>query len=238
MLKRLSDGLDPRPLYSREQFKPTTILLLAALLSALHRSFGSIQFAHRAFPSFGELEAAVFMFSAAFVLMGIIPILVVRFVFNEPLRDYGLTIGNWGRYLPATIVLFLIIAGVFIYPASRTAEMRTAFTLSKLAGDSISSFATFELLRGLLFYTAWEFFFRGFMLFGLRKYLGDWIAICVQTIPSGLWHVGMPNGELFSSIMAGIVFGIFALRSNSIFYVFFLHYMIGVILDLFIVMAV
>lgn len=237
MLERLTDGLNPRSLSSREQLKPTIILLLAALIPALHRSFGSRQFAHVTFPSFGDSEAAVFMFTAAFVLMGILPVLIVRFVFKDELRDYGLSIGDWGKYLPVTIILFLIIAGVLIYPASRTAEMRAAFPFDKHIGDSISSFATFELLRGLLFYTAWEFFFRGFMLFGLRKYLGDWIAICVQTIPSCLWHIGMPNGELLSSIAAGILFGLLAVRSHSIVYVFALHYMIGVILDLFIVLA-
>jgi membrane protease YdiL (CAAX protease family) len=238
MLKPLTDVLNLRPLYSGEQWKPTIILLLSAFLPALHRSFGSLQFANSAFPFFGEFEAAVFMFTAAFALMGVLPVLVVRFVFKEPLRDYGLNVGDWGKYLPVTLILFLIIAVVFIYPASRTAEMRAAFPFDKHIGDSISSFATFELMRGLLFYTAWEFFFRGFMLFGLQKYLGTWIAVCVQTVPSCLWHIGMPSGELFSSIVAGIMFGILAIRSNSIVYVVILHYAIGLILDFFIVMAV
>lgn len=238
MLKRLIDVLNPKTLYSQEQLKPTTILLLAALLPALHRYFGSMTFARLTFPSMSELEAAIFMFVAAFVLMGILPFAIVRFIFREPLRSYGLCLGDWRRGLPVTMILFVIIAGVFIYPASKTSDLRTVFPFDKNAGDSVFAFLRFELLRGLLFYSAWEFFFRGFVLFGLRKHLGDWMAICVQTIPSCLWHIGMPSGETFSSIVAGIMFGILAIRSNSILYVFILHYMIGFVLDLFIVIAV
>jgi membrane protease YdiL (CAAX protease family) len=237
MLNRLFDVLNPKTLYSQEQLKPTTILLLSALLPALHRYFGSMSFARLTFPFMSELEAATFMFTAAFVLMGLLPLAMVRFVFREPLRSYGLCLGDWRRALPATMILFVVIAGVFIYPASKMPDMRAVFPFDKNAGESVVAFLRFELLRGLFFYSAWEFFFRGFVLFGLRKHLGDWIAICIQTIPSCLWHIGMPSGETFSSVVAGVMFGILAIRSRSIIYVFVLHYMIGIILDLFIVMT-
>jgi membrane protease YdiL (CAAX protease family) len=93
-----------------------------------------------------------------------------------------------------------------------------------------------EAPRGALFYTAWEFFYRGFMLFGLRRYVGDWLAICIQTIPQCLWHIGMPTGEILSSIAGGILFGIMALRTRSILWPMLLHFSIGVFLDLFIVL--
>lgn len=102
---------------------------------------------------------------------------------------------------------------------------------------SNSSILLVELLRGLLFYTAWEFFFRGFLLFGLQKDFGIWAAICIQTIPSCLWHIGLPTGEIFASIAAGILFGILAVRTRSILWAFLLHLLIGVGTDLFIVMT-
>lgn len=93
-----------------------------------------------------------------------------------------------------------------------------------------------EIPRILLFYTAWEFMFRGFLLFGLRPLLGDWMAICVQVVPSSLWHIGLPSGELFAAIAGGVLFGVMAVRTRSIVWPFVLHSLIGVGLDLMIIL--
>lgn len=236
-MKKLISTLDPRNLWTTDQVKPSVILILSALLPALHRYFGSMEFARRSFPAANDFEASLYMFAAAFLVMGILPVLMVRFGFRESLRDYGLNLGEWRRGLSVTLFLFVLIAVLLIYPASQTEEIRAFFPFDRAAGDSIFAFFRLQFFRGLFFYSAWEFFFRGFVLFGLRRYIGDGIAICVQTIPSCLWHIGMPAPEIFSSLVAGILFGILALRTRSIFWVFLLHYLIGVVLDLFIVIT-
>lgn len=237
MMKQLLSILDPRTLYTSEQLKPTVLMILAALAPTVHRYFGSIEFARLTFPSLSDFESCVYMFGAAFLVMGLLPVAIVHFVFRESLRDYGLTVGNWRIGLPVVLLLFVLIAGFLLYPSSHTEEMRSFYPFDKGAGDSMLSFIRLEVSRGLLFYTAWEFFFRGFLLFGLRKSFGDWAAICMQTIPSCLWHIGMPTGEIFGSLAAGILFGIMAIRSRSILWVFLLHFMIGVGTDLFIVIT-
>jgi len=237
MIKQLFNILNPKTLYSRDQAKPTLILLLAAILPTIHIYFGSMDFARRTFPSIGGYGASNYMFFLMFILMGLVPAAIVLFIFKEPLRDYGLAIGDWRNGLPLTIFLIILIAGIMLFPSSQMVEFRNVYPFDKSAGDSVYSFVRFELMRGLFFYTAWEFFFRGFMLFGLRKYVGDWLAICIQTIPSCLWHINLPTGEILASIIAGILFGIIAIRTKSILWVFILHYLIGAFLDLFIVIT-
>lgn len=237
MLKQLLNTFNPKNLYNQEHGKPTLILFLAAILPTIHVYFGSMDFAQRTFPSIGSYGASIYMFILMFVLMGLLPTGIVLFIFKESLRDYGMKIGEWRNGLPLTMFLFFLIAALLLLPSSKMVEFRNVYPFDQSAGDSVYSFIRFELMRGLFFYTAWEFFFRGFMLFGLRKYVGDWLAICIQTIPSCLWHIGLPAGEIFSSIIAGIMFGIIAIRSQSILWVFILHYLIGLFLDLFIVIS-
>jgi membrane protease YdiL (CAAX protease family) len=233
-MKNPADLLYVEALFRAEERKPTLILLMSATLLTLHRYFGSIEFAKRIFPATSDLAAALFMFASAFVLMGLIPLAMV-FSFRESPKSYGLALGDWKMGLAATVVLFILIAGFLLYPSSQTEEMRAFYPFDKAAGSSTLAFLKLEIPRGLLFYTAWEFFFRGFMLFGLRSYVGDWLAICIQTVPSCLWHIGMPTGEIFSSIAGGILFGILAIRTNSILWPLLLHYLIGAGLDFFIV---
>lgn len=235
MLKQTLDILNPRPFYSSRLFQPTLILLLAAVLPTIHVYFGSMAFIQRTFPNIDSFGAALYMFISMFIWLGLLPLLIVHFVFNEPLTNYGLQVGNWRQGMAATLVFLAIIAIFLLYPSSQAADFRQVYPFDRGAGRSLQAFVRFEALRGLLFYSAWEFFFRGFMLFGLRKYVGDWLAICIQTIPSCLWHIGLPPGEILASIPAGIFFGIMAFRLNSILWVFLLHYFIGLVLDLLIV---
>jgi hypothetical protein len=70
---------------------------------------------------------------------------------------------------------------------------------------------------------AWEFFFRGWLLWTLgRKYGSD--AIWLQMIPFALLHIGKPEIELLSTVLGGAFFGILAWRTRSFLYGWLLHW--------------
>ncbi|HNR08342.1 MAG TPA: CPBP family intramembrane metalloprotease, partial [Saprospiraceae bacterium] len=84
------------------------------------------------------------------------------------------------------------------------------------------------------YYLVWEFYFRGFLLFGLAKIYGPAAAILIQTISSCLVHLGKPEGETLGSVAAGLLFGLLALRTGSIWYGWLIHFSLGVMTDFFI----
>ncbi|MBS4033695.1 MAG: CPBP family intramembrane metalloprotease [Ignavibacterium sp.] len=217
------------------EIKPGIILLASALIITLHRYFGSVEFAVQNYSEITSFYSAIFMFSTAFLMLGVIPFLMIKILFRDSLSEYGLSIGDYKSGFTFIVWLFPLITILLLYPSSNMQEMINYYPFDKQAGDSIFAFLRFELFRLVFFYSAWEFFFRGFMLFGLRKYVGDWLAICIQTIPSCLWHIGMPTGEIFASIIGGILFGVMALKTNSILYPMILHFLIGATLDFLIV---
>ncbi len=115
--------------------------------------------------------------------------------------------------------------------------MRAFYPFDARALHSAAAYLRLEAARGALFYPAWEFFFRGFLLFGLRRSVGNGMAVCIQTIPSCLWHIGLPTGEILGAAVGGILLGILALRTRSILWPFLLHLLIGAGLDLMIVLS-
>lgn len=234
---RVIENFNWGTLNPRRNWKPTILLLLPSFLVAIHRIFGSMEFSHQFFPQGSNLHAAFYMFASSFFLMGILPLGIILFVFREDPKEYGLRVGDWKFGIFSLLVLFPLIAGILLYPASQIQEMRNFYPFDKGAGVSTVAFLRLEIPRGLLYYTSWEFFFRGFMLFGLRKIVGDWNAICIQTLPSTLWHIGMPTGEVFASIFGGILFGLLSIRTRSILWPFLLHFLIGVGMDFFIVIS-
>lgn len=208
-------------------------LILSAIIPTLHVYFGSRVFFIK---NFGHIftnqyaldyYSVLYLFASAFILMGVIPILVIKLIFKNSLTEYGLKIGNWKLGLKSVLILFPIILILFLIPAAYQREIREFYPLFRPALNDLSILINIEIFRGIIYYSAWEFFFRGFVIFSLRQYVGDWIAILIQTIPSCLWHIGYPTGEILMSIPAGIMFGIIAIRTKSILYPFLLHWLIG-----------
>lgn len=77
----------------------------------------------------------------------------------------------------------------------------------------------------------WEWFFRGFLLFGIRKVLPDWAAIVLQAALFFALHWGKPMPELYSSLAGGLLLGVVALRLRSFLPCFLIHYAISMSFD-------
>jgi membrane protease YdiL (CAAX protease family) len=67
-----------------------------------------------------------------------------------------------------------------------------------------------------------EFFFRGFLLFGLRRRLGG-AAVVVQMMPFAIRHAGKPEAEALGCILSGLYLGYVSHRSNAVWPAFTIH---------------
>ena len=144
-------------------------------------------------------------------------------------------LGNVKRtFLSMAILVPLFIAGGYL--AAQDAGVTAQYPISPHAGASPQMFA-WHVASYLLFYLGWEFFFRGFMQFGLRDTMGDANAMLVQVLASCLLHIGKPTMECYMSIFGGIVWGILAFRTRSLLSGLSQHYALGVSLDWFICFA-
>lgn len=181
-----------------------------------------------------DAASTAYEYLSAFLLMFCLPALLVKTLFRKPLRDFGLGRGDarTGLRLAALALPFLLLAA---YAGSSDPAVQAEYPLAKSAADSLPVLLTVEGLY-LLYYLGWEFFFRGWMLFGLEKPYGAAAAVLIQTIPSVLVHIGKPPAECFASIAAGLIFGYAAWRTRSIFYPLLMHASVGIATDLFVIL--
>ncbi len=155
-----------------------------------------------------------------FILYFILPLLVIWLVFREPVRDYGFRLGNWRAGLAWTAVSCLLMA-LILYAVARTPAMQAYYEIR--APEEIGRLLW---LNGIELF-AWEFIWRGFMLFGLARILGPGPAILIQAIPFAFMHLGKPEIETLSTIFGGIGFGFVAWQSNSFIYPWLIHWFIA-----------
>jgi membrane protease YdiL (CAAX protease family) len=237
-MNRFDRSLSLRGLFSGEHRKPTLILLWVPLLLTTWKYYGSkafyLQHLASRFELFGNpaQTAEWYAFASAFLLLGVSSLVFIKFVLNEPLRNYGLSVGDWRFSLLALAVLLPVMA-VISYPSSKDPQFLSEYPLFKGAGASAGTFAL-HAAAYLFFYIGWEIFFRGFMQFGLREKFGDWFAILIQTGFACIVHIGKPDGEIYSSILGSLIWGIVAFRSRSLLTPILTHWVLGVSLDFYV----
>jgi len=209
-----------------DQFKPTVILLVSPLLMLTWHYFAAPD-------AWGDpASGAVYSFLACLLLLGVVPVLIVKLAFRERLADYGVRWGDRGL----TVRSFLLLAPGCVlaaYLASCDPATRELYPINKSAGSSPAVFAL-HACTYLLFYVGWEFHFRGFLQFGLRDKLGAANALLVQVMASSLLHIGRSGVEAFAAIGGGILWGVIAYRTRSLLSGLLQHFLLGIALDWFI----
>jgi membrane protease YdiL (CAAX protease family) len=139
---------------------------------------------------------------------------------------YGWDFKQWKRHLLMGGALWLVLLPFLIYaardPAVRMAAMKYVPVRSTPADWA------FVLSTLVLYMFCWEWFFRGFLLFGLAQGF-TWIpAVLLQALIFGLSHSGKAPVEFYSSFAGGLVLGTLCWREKSFLPAFVAHALIHV----------
>jgi len=217
------------------------MLGITPLLLSLYYYFGYGSFWKQNFDYFninpnGDVYAYIMQFFVFFVLMFIIPASYLKFKMKANFSDFGMGFGNVKSGLKLLLICIPIIL-VVLYFGTDSPDVKTEYPLAKSLHTNREMIIWYHLSYITLYYIAWEFFFRGFLLFGLKDRFGVFNSILIQTVSSCLIHLGKPASETIGAIFIGILFGIFAYRTRSIWYVFILHIIMGLSTDLYIIFA-
>ena len=185
---------------------------------------------------YGEAKGMWLYFLLFFLLLEAFPVMILAVVETDPLRGLaalGMGAGNYriGLILTLAALPVALLLGFF---GSGVAEMRRWYPFSKQACTADGAFVAYELGYLLLYYTAWEFLYRGLLFFPLLSSTGFLPAAVITAVLSTMHHIGHPKTEIFSSLIAGIVFAAIALLTRSFLYCAAIHAMVGISTDTFI----
>lgn len=237
--------------YNTEKNKIETIKLQAfivcisaAVCISLDEYFGHTNFAFSFLQNLGfnklansyallmedKLYALTYWVGIIVLFYGLVPLIIIKFVFKDKFSNYGLSIK--GALKDYKIYLLLIgIMFPIVITASFTESFQHKYPFYKLQeGEGLfPRFFIWECLYLLQFFAV-EFFFRGFMLHGNKQRFGFY-SILVMTIPYCMIHFGKPLPETLAAIVAGIVLGILSLKSNSIWLGVAIHFSVAITMD-------
>ncbi|MDQ4427440.1 CPBP family intramembrane glutamic endopeptidase [Thalassolituus sp.] len=158
----------------------------------------------------------------------IIPMLAIRWWFKDSLSEYGWQWGSvhhhWRGYvlLASPILVFAIIA-------SFGDDFSQHYPFYNQAHRSWFDLLSWEVIYVLQF-IAVEFFFRGYLVNGLKRQFGS-LSIAVMCLPYLMLHFPKLWPESFGAILFGFFLGVLALMSRSIWGGVLVHVSIALMMD-------
>jgi membrane protease YdiL (CAAX protease family) len=201
----------------RSDLQVLTVLVTVAASLTLQEYLGGHDGYERLFPPDGSRywELCSFAWWSGWRVFGYvaIPMIALACLPGQRIRDHHVSLRGFFHHLWIYAALFALVLPAVIL-ASTTAAFRETYPFYRIANRSHTDLVLWELLYAAQFLSL-EFFFRGFLLHGLRRALGA-NAIFVMLVPYCMIHYGKPLPETLGAIGAGLILGTLAMRTRSI----------------------
>ena len=161
-----------------------------------------------------RFHARVFWAVARALGLLVLPAVVVVTVLRRPLGDFGLRVRGILPHGWLYLVMLLLIAPAVIL-ASYTQPFQATYPFYRLdPGERLwPNLWVWELLYASQF-VGIEFFFRGFLVHGLKHRMG-YAAVWASVVPYTMIHFEKPLAECLGAIVAGWVLGTLSLKTGS-----------------------
>jgi len=230
-------AIDRETVRSPDDAGTTNVRILAILLTCcisltLQEYLGNHQTYAKWFPNTRDPNWELWGFAwwSGWRLFGyvILPMIVLALLPGEKIRDYHISPKGFFKHLWIYVALFACILPA-VYLASQTNSFRNTYPFYRMANRSSFDLWTWEAFYCVQFLSL-EFFFRGFLLQGLRRSLGA-NAIFVMIVPYCMIHYGKPMPETLGAIGAGLILGTLAMRTKSIWGGVLIHVGVAVTMD-------
>lgn len=183
---------------------------------------------------YARLARLMYWSGCTFVGYLLVPLLYVKFVMRERLREFGMGIRGALDHGWIYIALFVAVIPA-VFAVSFTQSFQNTYPFYEQADRSWLDFLLWELTYTLQFLSL-EFFFRGFLVHGLKHRFGVY-SVLLSVVPYCMIHFGKPMPETLGAIFAGIALGILSLFTRSIWLGVAIHVSVAVSMDIFSLLA-
>ncbi len=155
------------------------------------------------------------------VLYGLIPFLIIVFVFRRPLYHYGFS----GDNLAKSLLWWIPIAVVIItlsYFGSRTKKNLAMYPQIRVSEWNVG-LVIVSALGWIAYLVGYEFMFRGYLLFSCLESFGYWPAIVINICLYSLFHIHKGPREAIGSLFFGFLLCYLTLHLGSFWFAIIIH---------------
>jgi len=154
-------------------------------------------------------------FAIGCVFWYVIPaVLFITFGLRERVKDYGVKRTGWTDGWKIYLVFVAVMAPLVLLMSGDEHFQGTYPFYRWAPAHGWGTLLAWELAYAVQF-LALEFFFRGFLVHGLKHRFGIY-SVFVMTVPYCMIHFRKPMPECVGSIIAGVALGFMSLKTRSV----------------------
>ena len=165
--------------------------------------------------------------SGTLIFYFLVPALVVK-ASGKSLKDYGFTLEGFKEHIPFYCMLYIPML-IAVIAVSGTESFQKTYPFFGNP-QNMKELIVWEIFYALQF-IALEFFFRGFMIHGLKDKVGNVGAVIIMMFPYMMIHFPKPFAETCGALIAGAVLGYLSIRTKSIAGGAMIHIMVAWTMD-------
>lgn len=165
------------------------------------------------------------------IMFGIIPFLIFFVAFSCNLTDYGLKFSNLLTSLYLILLLSVILIPMIFFTSGKPENLKH-YPQIRIKEWNIKLIIINSLIW-IAYLLAYEFLFRGILLFSWVHVIGVWPAIAINTSIYACTHISKGFKEAISAIPFGIILCIITLITGNIWVAFFAHVLLALSNDYF-----
>ena len=159
--------------------------------------------------------------TSAVFLFGLIPIFLLVFVFRNNLSAYGFEMKN--SLITLIVVLATALVAILISWITSSSKENLATYPQIREKEWNISLLILSALSWIAYLLAYEFMYRGFLLFACYHAFGAWPAIIINTSLYSLTHLVKNKREGIGAFFIGIILCMLVLYIGSLWVAFYIH---------------
>jgi len=168
----------------------------------------------------GETRQIILQRLSGVVFFGIVPVMVIILLLDQSPDAYGVKVPSGKTFLFA--LLFGLVVLPVNYFSTRSPGILAMYPQIREKTWSVK-LIIISSLTWILYLTAYEFLFRGFILFVFLNTVGTWAAIAANVVLYSLFHIHKGWKEMLGSLPFGLVACYFTIVTGDIWFAVILH---------------
>ena len=154
-------------------------------------------------------------------LYGFVPVVLIIFVFKNPASSYGFEMKNSLVTGITVLVLLFVVVPISLFTSRSTGNL--VFYPQMREKEWNLSLVILSAVSWIAYLLAYEFMYRGFLLFSCYHAFGTWPAIIINTSLYSLTHLVKNKREGVGAFFIGIILCLLVLHIGSLWVAFYVH---------------
>ena len=203
-------------IWYKEQLEPGLIIAAVTVGFLFYLALSTSNKLESRFTSNGNNNVSwvIFQRVTGMFFFGIVPLLLTIIVLKKDIAQFGIHFHNFYNSLLWILGCIVVIVPMSYFAAKKADNLAIYPQIRKPEWNK--GLLILSAITWIMYLAAYEFMFRGFLLFGLAHYFGVLVSITINVAFYSLMHIPKGMKETLGAIPFGIVLCLLTIKTGTI----------------------